>query len=465
MKQIAVIFALAIAVSASAAQQSKQLELNAPVKSQQQITLKDFSGAELTVTPWDKPAVLVRLKIEVSSSDDKWEEEYMKSVKLEEEQTEREVTIRFEQPSMPNSGFSLKKLLSLNFGSYVRKEVRGEVFVPKSNPFSAEIRYGKVDVSDVSGPLTLSSQSGNVSVRNCANVKTIENNYGTTNLESCGGSMDLSNRSGKVTIDTFDGNLDIHADYSNVEVRKATGNVQLKDQSGRVTLTDVGGRADLDADYSRIELDHIGGFVHISGKSGIIKVESVPGATIDAPYTTIDVSGVSGASGKPIAIKTISGRVDVADAQGDLQLEAPYSNINIRTLVGNVNLQTKSGAVDADRVKGNWTSSTQYSRVTIRELSAREVSLTNSSGTIDLNLETLPASLDINNSYADVNVRLPKGLSADVRLKAEYGKISSDLPVKVERMGSGELAVGLVGSGKGTFRIETLSGSIRIDEE
>ena len=77
MKQIAVILALAIVGSASAAQQSKQLEITAPVKPQQQIVLKDFSGADLTVTTWDKPSVLVRLNVEVSSSDDEWEDEYV----------------------------------------------------------------------------------------------------------------------------------------------------------------------------------------------------------------------------------------------------------------------------------------------------------------------------------------------------------------------------------------------------
>jgi hypothetical protein len=60
---------------------------------------------------------------------------------------------------------------------------------------------------------------------------------------------------------------------------------------------------------------------------------------------------------------------------------------------------------------------------------------------------------------------MPGGFAGEVRLKATYGKVKSNLPVEVEDMGSGAIALGKMGSGGGSMRIETTSGNIKVTQK
>jgi len=456
--------ALLLQVSTSSAQQSKDLTIHADVTAAQAIRLEDFKGAELSVRTWDKPRVEVRVTIQIDMSDDDEENEYVKEVKLEQDQSDGQVVIRLVQPNMTR-GFSFSDIFKLNFKRYIRREIRGEVFVPKANAFYVEVPYGKLDVEGIAGAVEIACKSGQVDVRSCAHLERITNDYGTTVLEKSGGQLSLENRSGRVDIKTFDGSLHIKAPYSTVNAENVTGGADVESQSGAVSLLTIGADIVVDAPYSTIVAEHVKGSANITGKSGSVRVTDVEGLRVDAPYSTIDADEVKGMAGELVIITGQSGRIALKQIGSGVDVQSPYTNIDLTDISGEVRLGTKSGTVRASNIKGNWTSLTEYSRITVSDLSAQKVLVENKSGGVEIDCKTVPDAVEIVNQYADVRLDVPKGLDANVRLKAEYGAITSDLSVNVEQMGSGAIAMGKVGGGKGSVSIETKSGNIRVREK
>jgi DUF4097 and DUF4098 domain-containing protein YvlB len=92
------------------------------------------------------------------------------------------------------------------------------------------------------------------------------------------------------------------------------------------------------------------------------------------------------------------------------------------------------------------------------------VTITNKSGKIDLTLKVAPSAVDIKNEYADVDVNMPAGFSGDVDLNATYGQIRTNLQLAKSKSfsGAGGYAMGKIGSGNGTFSVETKSGNVRV---
>lgn len=455
---------LVLIAGTSHAQKSKDLTAHADVTAKQAIHLDGFNGADLVVRAWDQPRAEVKLSIRIEMSSQKAEEEYVREVRIEQDQTSGRLVFRLVQPSV-ETGFSFKNLLRLRFNTYVRKEIRGEVFLPKSNDFFAEAKYGKLDIEGLDGAVEVESQSSLIDIRSCSRLEAIRNNYGTTTIDQSGGALTLANKSGKVDIQTFDGSLHIKAQYATVTAEKVTGAVEVESQSGSVTLTDIGADVAVDAPYSTIVIDKARGFASVKGKSGTVKVTGVIGLDVDAPYSTIDAMDVQAADGRAVVVRGQSGKIMLSKVGSAVDIQSPYTNIDLSDINGTVHLSTKSGNVRASDIRGDWTSLTEYSRLTLTDLTSKRVLIENKSGSVDVELRTLPETVEIVNEYADVSLRMPKGLDADVRLKSEYGTISSDLSVRIEEMGSSALAIGKTGTGAGSLSIQTKSGNIRVREQ
>jgi DUF4097 and DUF4098 domain-containing protein YvlB len=152
------------------------------------------------------------------------------------------------------------------------------------------------------------------------------------------------------------------------------------------------------------------------------------------------------------------------DITSDVQIDNPYSPITLSRIKGNIDIMTTSSTISAEEITGDWNCRSQYTGIDVRGLIAKKIAVTNSSNTIDFVLRSVPASIDIKNQYGSVKIRMPAGFSGDVDMNAEYGNISTTLPVKTKTMSSSAYAMGKVGSGSGSITIETKSGNILLEE-
>lgn len=456
---------LAIIVAAATpfftTEKSRDVERTIPTTPSQRIELKGFNGSKIELKSWDKNEVSIKLSVSITSSNDEFEEEYFKSVNVTEKSSPSVITIRFDEPESRFSQGFLKRLFSFG-SSYIRKEIRGEIYIPRTNAFYSDLKYGSMTLEDMKGPLELDGQSNTLELRNCVSVRLVRNDYGKATLINCGGTLSLECQSGTVKIEDFKGPIDIQAKYSTITVSRVSDSAVVESQSGKLSFDDIQGNLTVNSDYSTLTVSKVMGFVDVTNKSGKIKIKSVDGVRVDGLYSGIEISSVSGKSNRTIDIKGQSGRLDLVDVVGDVNIDNPYSTMTLRNIRGHVNLESQSARIDANNITGNWKSATPYSTLTIFGLTAQNIQIRNQSNPVEVELASKPTKVEILNEYGSVALTLPNGFEGNVRLKATYGKVRSNLPIEIEDMGSGAIALGKMGSGGGSMRIETTSGNIKV---
>ncbi|HEY4612600.1 MAG TPA: hypothetical protein VII11_06425, partial [Bacteroidota bacterium] len=407
---------LGIAVSATAvllnfdvSDKERNIERRIKVDPSQRIEINGFSGSKINFTSWDSSVVYVKVRVRIESSDRDYEEAWIESVKLTESQTTTSLILNFEEPerSWSNGGFWSKL-----FGSnYIRKEISGEIFVPRSNALRANIPYGTVNLDGMKGELQFRGQSNTLTLRNCANILDVDNNYGKTTIENSGGNLRLESQSGTLTISDFNGTIEANINYTNSTLSRIKKAVTLNSQSAKHRFEDIQGDLTVNANYSNIIATNIAGFVDVQSQSGTVKIKNVKGVSVDANYSTIEVSDVSGEAKKDIFVKGQSGRIVIENATGNVTVDDRYSNITLKKIRGSVELSSQSARISGEEIAGSWSSHTQYSTITLRGLSAQTISMTNSSNPIDIELKIVPTKIEIKNQYGGVKATMPKGYS------------------------------------------------------
>lgn len=447
----------------------RRLEDQFTAKPSQRITLQGFSGTEIKVRSWEKSEVSVTLDVSFSSSRSRDEQRYLDAISLKKTETGDELRIALIEPEIASQRTnSLWSWLSGFFGgSYTRKEIVGEIFVPASNSLRAEVKYGSVSLDGMKGPLSLIGTGNTVILRNCATVQEVENDYGKTTIERSGGSLQLSAKSSTISVDQFTGKASIDADYSTITLRDITQSISVRSTSGTIKADRIGGNATIISDYSTITVNDASGMVDIEDQSGKVSVKNAAGVTVRGSYSSIEIVDISGKGAREIALTGQSATIAVTNATGNLKIENPYGNIDLRNIRGNVSLTSKSGRVTADEITGDWASDTEYSTYSVRGLSGKNVAVRNKSGKVDMTLKSMPTTVDIRNEYADVNLDLPIGFSGDVDLNVTYGRLDTNLPLQKSKSfdSSGGYGIRTVGgSGKAKISVETKSGNVRVME-
>lgn len=448
-------------LSADRFDRSRDLEHRVSVEPQQHIEIRGFSGSHIEFRTWDRNEVAIAITVRITSSDERYEEEYINSLEIRETKTTSGVLLELREREGGPSG-SFWNLFK--GASYVKKEIRGEVMIPRANPLTLDFRYGTVALEGMKGELNIKGKSNNLSLKDCAQIRTVENDYGTSEILTSGGTLDLQGTSSTVTIASFNGTAAINAPYSTIRVSGLTGGGVIRSQSGTVTVQNAGGEMTINAEYSKITVTEVRGPVAIETKSGTVRVSKTLGLRVDAPYTDVEVAEIDGTGRGPITIANRSGSIALDQIKGDVVLDCPYTSVDLKSVTGSVDVRSKSSTIRANGITGNWKSQTEYSTLRLRGLTAKSIEVVNKSNEVEVEALAVPERVKIRNEYGSVDVSLPRGYSGTVDLEAEYGSIETDLPVTVRKRSSYATAAGTVGSGKGTIVIQTLSGNIDLTQ-
>ncbi len=182
-----------------------------------------------------------------------------------------------------------------------------------------------------------------------------------------------------------------------------------------------------------------------------------------------------------LALHTGTGSVDAADITGDLDVDTGSGSATVAGVRGSVNVDTGSGSVTVRDVQGDEVSiDTGSGRVTGGGLTARSVNVDTGSGSIDLDGVSAPEvsmdtgsgsvdltllrdveALEVDSGSGSVTILAPADLGGMVDLSTGSGGIDMDFAVQVRSVRRDEVH-GTLGDGRGTIRIETGSGGIRL---
>ncbi|MCK9425292.1 MAG: DUF4097 domain-containing protein [Ignavibacteriaceae bacterium] len=464
MKTFSFYLVLIFALTFSSLARTKVVEKHFPTKPNQRIEIADFGGSHITIKSWDKDEVYVKVKFSFSSSKEEYEESVIKSFDIISSESDSRLIISSKKMGNESTWSSF---LGIKFRMffYENSNLEGEIFVPRNNSFKSGFQYSSISLEGMRGAVELSGTGNTIEVKNCNLLNKIKNNYGKIKITDCAGNLILKSINSDIDINGLSGSLDIDGDYSDIVLKGITQNTSINSKSGKQIISDIGGDLTINSAYSTMQIEKVNGFVDIRNQGGTINVKDVDGVKVDAAYATIAIKSVTGKSAKDIFIKGQSGKLVLENIAGNLNIESLYSPMELRNIKGDVKIDGTSADIYGEKITGNLNIKSNYSKVFVRELSSKNIFIKDQSSQVELKLIAVPAEIDIENDYGNVNVEMPGGYSGEVNLSAEYGNISSNLPVDIKKTSSSTTASGKVGSGNGKINIETKSANITLTQK
>jgi lia operon protein LiaG len=193
---------------------------------------------------------------------------------------------------------------------------------------------------------------------------------------------------------------------------------------------------------------------------GEVEAEGLEGdLRIDTGSGRVTASDITGA----LIVDTGSGSVTVTGLRGDLFVDTGSGSVEVRDVDGSeVSIDTGSGRVvgvgiTADELKVD----TGSGGIELEAVSASDVLLDTGSGSVRVEFLSDIDDLLVDTGSGSVTVALPETAGAQVEIETGNGGIDLDFPFLVRRA-SRDHVVGEFGDGRGSIRIDTGSGSVRL---
>ncbi len=193
---------------------------------------------------------------------------------------------------------------------------------------------------------------------------------------------------------------------------------------------------------------------------GKVEIANVDGdLRVDASTGNVTSRGTRGS----LDIETGSGDIAIEDAAGNVSLDTGSGDVTItRMKEGNLKVDTGSGSVEGTGIATSDASiETGSGDIRITDLSAPRLSLETGSGSVRADLTGSPDLLHVDTGSGDVTLHLPDGINAMVDLETGSGDFDLDFPLQLVHKGDGNLR-GQIGDGRGRIEIETGSGDIAL---
>lgn len=196
---------------------------------------------------------------------------------------------------------------------------------------------------------------------------------------------------------------------------------------------------------------------HLAGRARIEGVEA--DLVVDHGVGDLEVRKVSG----DVSLDTGSGEVSVTEVSGDLTVDSGSGAVTISGFHGGeLFLDSGSGAVRASGVEArSITADTGSGEVDLEGVSADAIHLDTGSGGVTVDLTGSARDILVDSGSGEVVLRVPPGFGADFDIETSSGSIDVDVPHESFEIGR-ERVRGKIGDGRGTIRIDSGSGGVRI---
>ena len=181
------------------------------------------------------------------------------------------------------------------------------------------------------------------------------------------------------------------------------------------------------------------------GQRGL-KVELVVPRDLDGSFHTSDGN---------ISVRTVSGNLRLESGDGNITTDSMKGNIDIRTGDGNITGQGFDGSVSAQTGDGNMTVRGRFDVVSVHS----------GDGNVVVEAEKgskITSRWKIDSGDGRIEVRVPPDLQANLNVRTGDGEISLGVPVQVMGEISRTSVQGKLNGGGGDLEVRSGDGSIRV---
>lgn len=171
-------------------------------------------------------------------------------------------------------------------------------------------------------------------------------NHGDIHFADVGGSAQAHTGDGDVDVSGAGADVNVNLNHGDARIAGARGNVRIAGHGGDVSVSDVSGSVSVNGPIDgSIHARNVAQGVRLALPWSVITIGRLDG-TLDTDLGDLSISGASGPTkiathNTDIDLKNISGRLDIADMHGDINVElaAPLQgDVNITNRAGDINV-------------------------------------------------------------------------------------------------------------------------------
>lgn len=226
----------------------------------------------------------------------------------------------------------------------------------------------------------------------------------------------------------------------------------------RITVSNRGGGLEAWADL-RILVPR-GRTLEVRLGVGALDAQGVEGAlTLDTHSGGVRAQRIKGS----LLVDTGSGSVEAQDIEGELVVDTGSGSVSVMRVRGpRLAVDTGSGGVSGnDLTTPDLLVDTGSGHVTLESVRAPRIKVDTGSGGVTLGLLEDVEDVLVDTGSGGVTLRVPEALGARVEIDTGSGGIDSEVPLTLRHRSHGELQ-GTLGDGRGTIRVDTGSGGVRL---
>ena len=172
----------------------------------------------------------------------------------------------------------------------------------------------------------------------------IENRSGRVTLSGLTGNQSITNSRGAVEITDVSGQITVSNELSRTIVRRVAG-LNIESRHGSVDASDITGNVEINSQFDKVSARNIGGSIKVSNVHGNINLTNITGAvTTNAEQTDVTVQGLQAGAN----ITSSHCRINLNSVAGDVLVQAPHANIDAVDIKGALTVQDDShGSIHA----------------------------------------------------------------------------------------------------------------------
>jgi hypothetical protein len=145
--------------------------------------------------------------------------------------------------------------------------------------------------------------------------------------------------------------------------------------------------------------------------------------------------------------------------------ETQFGRIDLIGIEGDVKATTQLGSILCENTRGALDLETQLGRVTAREIVSDRLVARSQKGSMDISCaDSCPPGIvaDVSSEWGKVRFRAPPQYEGEVNLQSDFGSVKVGMPADVRGTFTRDNVSGRIGSGKGSLRLSTNLGSVRL---
>jgi DUF4097 and DUF4098 domain-containing protein YvlB len=228
---------------------------------------------DVSVQPWEKAEVKIEVvhHIEVLTED----EARALAQKIETRYEKNENTILIEGSNVH------KKSMASDYDIWVPRKFNCDISIEGGDlvlegiegKADVEIGGGDSQISNIAGPLVLSTGGGDVSIEGCTKDVNIELGGGDLSVSMVKEAVKIQSGGGDIEIEACEGPVSVELGGGDVEIRKITKDVTCKLGGGEASISSIGGFVNCEVGGGSIEVMDAAGAITAKTGAGEIEVK------------------------------------------------------------------------------------------------------------------------------------------------------------------------------------------------